>query len=68
MTQWENETCFNCRYRVNAACRRFPPIGNGYFPQVLMIMNNGKEEFNIACAEHKPTFKPDSSKVRSQSW
>ena len=52
---WKDETCQDCRFRVNAGCRRFPPQ-NGMFPQVVQIGPRGAEEFNYACAEYKKVF------------
>lgn len=51
---WKNSTCEDCRFRVKAGCRRFPPIK--MFPQVLHILQNGENEFNEACAEYKRVF------------
>lgn len=54
---WRNLECKDCRYRVDAQCRRFPPsyfIGCGQDPYpIVETKNHYGSVFNSACAEYK---------------
>lgn len=57
MSNWKNETCEKCEFRINNFCRKNPPTTTNDktmyvqvgFPRGLNVI-----EFMYACAEFKP--------------
>lgn len=64
MSDWKNETCEDCMFKVGLLCRRFPPIrlklsqggSESRYPRVADYVKKNDIVYELACAEYKKEY------------